>query len=512
MGMRNSRFKHLVALIAALLMFGTSLPALAAEGAPSGVAAGWEDASTKKLAAEEEPGSVFWIAHHTVEASDYWDAGFTGAGVDIALIDTGVAPVKHVNAKTGLFNGPDLSFESQADDLRYTDNNGHGTHLAGIMAGRHGEEPVASDSPKRFLGIAPDSRVLNVKAGSANGAVDVSQVIAAIEWVVEHKQDNGLNIRVLNLAYGTDGVQSWETDPLAYAVQNAWDAGIVVVVAAGNDGNDGPLRNPATNPSVIAVGSSTNNATPTSADDHLSAFSSCGTTARPVDVLAPGKSIVSLRAPGSYADVNYPEARIGKDFFVGSGTSQSAAVVSGAAALIIDQRPDISPDEVKSLLTSTAQPLSGPSPSCQGGGVVNLGNALNAETPSNSQSHGLATGLGTLEGARGSAHVALNGHILEGEQDIFGNSWIPCGSATTSLTSIAEELNDAQPDCKTAATSHWQEGGYWNGAQWTGVTWSGVTWSSVTWSGVTWSGVTWSGVTWSGVTWSGVTWSGDAWN
>jgi len=510
--MRNSRARRLAALFVGLLIVGGALPASAGSSDPNGVAAGWEDASTTKMAAEEEPGSIYWIAHYTVEAVDYWNAGFTGDGVDIALIDTGVAPVKGISTHGGLFNGPDLSFESQSDDLRYTDNNGHGTHLAGIMAGKHGNAEVSADTPKRFLGIAPDSRVLNVKVGTANGAVDVSQVIAAIEWVVEHKSDNGLNIRVLNLAYGTDSLQPWEADPLAYAVQNAWDAGIVVVVAAGNDGNDGPLRNPATNPSVIAVGSSTNNATPTSADDRLSVFSSCGTTARPVDVLAPGKSIVSLRAPGSYADINHPEARIGKDFFVGSGTSQSAAVVSGAAALIIDQRPGISPDEVKALITSSAQPLSGPSGSCQGGGVVNLGNALNAETPSNSQSHGLATGLGTLEGARGSAHVALNGHILEGEQDIFGNPWIPCGSTATPLASIAEELNDAQSECETAATSHWQEGGYWNGAQWTGVTWSGVTWSSVTWSGVTWSGVTWSGVTWSGVTWSGVTWSGDAWN
>ncbi len=89
-----------------------------------------------------------------------------------------------------------------------------------------------------------------------NGAVDVSQVIAAIDWVVQHRNDHGLNIRVLNLSFGTDGTQQYTLDPLAYAVQMAWDSGIVVVVAAGNDGNAAALRNPAFNPYVIAVGAS----------------------------------------------------------------------------------------------------------------------------------------------------------------------------------------------------------------------------------------------------------------
>ena len=103
------------------------------------------------------------------------------------------------------------------------------------------------------MGIAPGSRIVNIKVADSNRATDVSQVLAAIDWVVQHRTDNGMNIRVVNLSFGTDGNQSYVLDPLAFAVEQAWRAGIVVVVAAGNDGNGFALRNPASDPYVIAV-------------------------------------------------------------------------------------------------------------------------------------------------------------------------------------------------------------------------------------------------------------------
>jgi serine protease AprX len=113
-----------------------------------------------------------------------------------------------------IINGPDLSFESQSDELRYLDTYGHGTHLAGIIAGNDGTEDG-------FRGVAPGARVVNVKVANYEGAVDVSQVIAAIDWVVQHRNDNGMNIRVINLAYGTDSTQSPMLDPLSFAVEQA---------------------------------------------------------------------------------------------------------------------------------------------------------------------------------------------------------------------------------------------------------------------------------------------------
>src|SRR5205085_152935 len=176
----------------------------------------------------------------------------------------------------------------------------------------------------------------SVKVADAVGATDVSQVIAAIDWVVQHRHDNGLNIRVLNLSFGTDGSQDYLLDPLVHAADVAWNAGIVVVVAAGNRGSGSTrLDNPARNPRLIAVGADDTKGTVVSSDDTIPEFSSSGDGVRNPDVVAPGQSIVSLRDTNSSIDMNYPDARVGTRFFRGSGTSAATAVVSGSAALLL---------------------------------------------------------------------------------------------------------------------------------------------------------------------------------
>ena len=200
--------------------------------------------------------------------------------------------------------------------------------------------------------MAPDAKLLNMKVGAADGGADVSQVIAALDWVVEHRKDHGMNVRVVNLAYGTESAQPWQVDPLARAVENAWNAGLVVVTAAGNDGLDAPsLLMPAVDPHVLAVGAVDNVGTPTTADDVVADFTSGGNETRRPDVLAPGKSVVSLRVPGSYVDDQHPEGLVTGDdserFFRGSGTSQATAVVSGEVALLLSARPSLTPDQVK---------------------------------------------------------------------------------------------------------------------------------------------------------------------
>ena len=185
----------------------------------------------------------------------WWSAGVTGQGVDVALIDTGVAPVPALSGNGKIVNGPDLSLESQNPNLQYLDTNGHGTFMAGIIGGNDGR-------PGGYRGVAPDSRILSVKVGDADGGVDVSQVIAAIDWVVQHRTDHGMNIRVLNLSYGTDSSQPFVIDPLAYAVERAWKAGIVVVAAAGNTGEGSGLADPAYDPWLIAVGAADTMGTP----------------------------------------------------------------------------------------------------------------------------------------------------------------------------------------------------------------------------------------------------------
>ncbi len=186
--------------------------------------------------AAADPNSLCNIAK-LVGVRPMWKQGGTGKGVDVALIDSGVAPVAGLNGAGKVVNGPDLTPESQNPNTRYLDTFGHGTHMAGIIAGKDaGVDTSNASSCAGFAGMAPDARIISVKAADAHGATDVSQIIAGIDWVVQHAQDPGMNIRVLNLSFGTDGVQDYVLDPLAYAAEVAWRKGIVVVVSAGNSG------------------------------------------------------------------------------------------------------------------------------------------------------------------------------------------------------------------------------------------------------------------------------------
>ena len=427
-------------------------------------------------------------------ATAWWDAGYTGRGVDVALIDTGVSPVDALAADGKVVYGPDLSFESQAPNLTNLDTNGHGTFMAGLIAGN------GSD----YRGMAPGARIVSLKVGVVDGAVDVSQVVAAIDWVVQHRNDNGLNIRVINLSYGTNSAQDYKVDPLAFAAEQAWKAGIVVVAAGGNLGfqshmNNAPaLADPAFDPWLLAVGSSDSNGTLNPLDDTVPSFSPWpkrGAT-RGVDVVAPGAHIQGLRVRNSYIDVNNPDARVGSDYFRGSGTSESAAMMSGVVALILDKYPNATPDQVKALLTTTGLRISGKAQAI-GGGALQLATTLVTPLPSAATARqwwAWSTGAGKLEGSRGSDHLTTDGVILDGEQDIFGKPFDSAGMADLE------------------AAGHSWSGGTWNGSSWSGSSWSGSSWSGSSWSGSSWSGSSWSGSSWSGSSWSGSSWSGSSWS
>jgi serine protease AprX len=424
-------------------------------------------------------------------ATAWWAAGYTGEGVDVALIDTGVSPVDGLDGSNKVIYGPDLSLESQSPELRDLDTNGHGTFMAGLIAAKSTD----------YRGMAPDARILSVKVGVADGGTDVSQVIAAIDWVVQHRRDGDLNVRIINLSYGTNSAQDYRVDPLAFAAERAWKEGIVVVVAGGNYGfqshmNNAPaLANPAIDRYLIAVGASDSNGTVLQADDKVPAFSPWpkrGAT-RGVDLIAPGTHIQGLRVPNSYLDQHYPEGQLGTRYFRGSGTSESAAMVSGAAALILQKHPGASPDEVKRLLTSTAFEISGKSQAI-GGGELQLATTLTAAVPSSTQTWPSSDGSGSLELSRGTDHLTLDGVELTGEQDIFGQPF------------------DSEAMAALEASGSSWSGVKWNGSSWSGSSWSGNSWSGNSWSGSSWSGNSWSGSSWSGNSWSGNSWSGNSWS
>ncbi len=434
--------------------------------------------------------------------------GLDGDGIDVAVIDTGITNVPGLDAPGKVIDGPDLSFDAQHENLRHQDLHGHGTNMASIIGARGG----LSGS-----GMAPGARLIDVKIGAGDGSVDVSQAIAAVDWVVDHRNANGMNIRVINLAYSTNATQSYTVDPLAHAVERAWRAGIVVVAAGGNDGRSAhQLGNPAMDPYIIAVGAAEEG----QGNWNVPSWSSTGDGVRNPDFVAPGARVLASAVPGSHLATQYPSAvctspASGEGTYLrGNGTSQAAAVTSGAIAVLLQQRPDLTPDQVKALLKTSAIPMNS-NGNMTGSGLLSMYRpekrkavgALVTPTPDAAavtQQFSPSTGSGSLHAARGDAIVGTGTDVLTGDLTAFGTRFDATAHAQLGATG-------ATWSGATWSGATWS-GGTWNGATWSGATWSGATWSGATWSGATWSGATWSGATWSGATWSGATWSGATWS
>jgi serine protease AprX len=320
--------------------------------------------------------------------------GVTGKGVDIAMVDSGVVPVPGLDGTGQVYVGPDFTPEAWNSATRGLDTFGHGTHLAGIMVGNNPAVP--------FSGVAPGARLVSVKAATHDGSTNLGELLLAMSWVVSHRQSNGLNIRVLNLSFGSELDVSYVADPLAYAAEQAWKAGVVVVAAAGNGNDILGLDTPAADPYVISVGADSMGKTAALDDDSVPDWSRLGTSTRSPDVVAPGTSLVSLRDPGSFVDQNFPQGLVGKDYFKGSGTSQAAAVVSGAAALLLQENPNLTPDQVKALLVAGANPVPGASSLTEGAGLVNVGAAAALPVPDAVQQFPSASLSAILNAARSS--------------------------------------------------------------------------------------------------------------
>jgi serine protease AprX len=357
-----------------------------------------------------------------------------GSGVDVAIIDSGVVPVGSLAQPGRVVHGPDFSSERGNRALRNLDTFGHGTHLAGIIAGR---DPITG-----FAGVAPGARLVSLKIAGADGETSLARVLSALEWVRANHDAPGYNIRVVNLSLGVAG-DKYRSDVLAYAVERLWNDGIVVVAAAGNGGAKArALDMPANDPFVVAAGASDTKGTADPADDRVADFSSRSQTRVP-DLVAPGTAVVSLRVPGSTLDTEFPGARRAGGFFSGSGTSQAAAVTSGVAARLLSARPALTPDQLKALLVAGAVDLVDPR-SADGAGRVDLRRSLAAAVPSR-------------EAAR--------------------QLWAP---AILDLRALRREL--AEDDNGQVG-----RGSQWNGRRWSGRRWSGRRWSGRRWSGASWS-------------------------
>jgi serine protease AprX len=434
------------------------------------------------------PNSVY---DQVVRADDVWAAGKTGSGVTVALLDTGIADVPDLAGRvlsvTDDVTGKVTACENLSGEAGCGDSYGHGTFIAGLIAGN------GAASNGAYTGVAPGANLVSIKVAGRDGSSDVSNVLAGIQWAVSFRDRYG--IKVLNLSLGTDSTQTYRTDPLNYAVEKAWSSGIVVVVAASNRG-PGPrtISKPGDDPFVITVGAVDDQGTPGLGDDQLPNFSSRGPTAadglaKP-DVVAPGAHMVSLRAPGSAIDTQFPSF-IGSAYRKGSGTSMATGVVSGAVALMLQANPTMAPDRVKYALTATARSDASSDPTAVGAGVIDAYSAA-FNAPAGVANQGLArsNGLGSLDLSRGSVRVMLanpGNTILSGALTAQLVVWNPILYTTTAWT-----------------------GSSWYGSSWYGSSWYGSSWYGSSWYGSSWYGSSWYGQP-EGSSWYGSSWYGSSW-
>ncbi|MGJ9457658.1 S8 family serine peptidase [Oceanobacillus sp. CF4.6] len=273
----------------------------------------------------------------------------TGNGITIAVIDTGIhphedliTPSNRIIAFQDFINGQNEPY----------DDNGHGTHCAGDAAGN------GNLSNGRYVGPAPEASIIGIKVLDEQGSGRLSTIIEGLEWCMDHKEAH--NIRIISLSLGAPAYESFRDDPLSRAAQKAWHQGIVVCAAAGNSGPAAAtISTPAIDPFIITVGSTDDQNTLERTDDHIADYSSRGPTIDSLikpDIYAPGTNIISLLAPGSAIESQIPELIIDENYIQLSGTSMATPICAGIIALMLEANPNLSPNDIKSILKATSHP------------------------------------------------------------------------------------------------------------------------------------------------------------
>jgi serine protease AprX len=320
-----------------------------------------------------------------VDARAAWYSGWSGAGIGVAVIDSGINPDPNFSSivTPGLSGvlpvaggpGSRIVYSQDFVGKGARDDYGHGQHVAGII-GANGSTSECPNCTRKFIGIAPAANLLDLRVLDENGTGTDSDVIAAIEKAIELKDK--YNVRVINLSLGRPVFESYTLDPLCQAVEAAWKAGIVVVVAAGNNGRDnslgaegyGTIDAPGNDPYVITVGAMNTRGTYGRSDDVIASYSSKGPTqidhvVKP-DLVAPGNQVVSLSVTGATLEKEYRQNQVRTSYYQDvsgthpghyfrlSGTSMAAPAVSGAVADLLQAKSSLTPDQVKLLLMMSA--------------------------------------------------------------------------------------------------------------------------------------------------------------
>jgi serine protease AprX len=301
--------------------------------------------SIKKIHTDREVHALLDIARPSVKANAPVVKDLSGKGITIAVIDTGIYAHKDLAGRIKAFK--DLTSNKSAS----YDDNGHGTHCAGDAAGN------GSVSNGKYKGLAPQADLVGVKVLNRAGSGSLSTVMAGVQWCIDNK--DRYNIKIITMSLGSSAAVSAGEDPMVSIVEKAWDQGIVVVVAAGNEGPDEKtISSPGISPKVITVGAMDDKNTIDRVGDNVASFSSRGPTIDGLikpDILSPGVNIISLRSPNSYLDKLNKANRVSNDYFTLSGTSMATPICAGVVALILQADPTLTPDQVKQRLLESAE-------------------------------------------------------------------------------------------------------------------------------------------------------------
>jgi serine protease AprX len=398
----------------------------------------------------------------TAKAPQVWNNhNFKGNNVTIAVLDSGLPA--SADLSNVLFGVDVVTNTTTLDDL-----GGHGAHVAGIIAGN------GSLSDGAYQGVAPLARLISVKVTTNDGVATYSSIIRGLQWVVANAAT--YNIKVINMSLGADAITSFVDDPLDAAVELAWFRGVTVVSSAGNAGpGPGTVSVPGNDPYIITVGAYDDNGTESTADDVIPDWSSRGPTPfdnlQKPDLVASGRRIVSLRAPGSFLDLTMPDRVESVNYFRLSGTSMAAPQVAGTVALMLNARPNLTPNQIKYILKQTARPLPFPATS---------------------------VGVGALDSE---AAVAL---AIQGVgQNKANKNQTPNRKTSTAIWPIIKTMQPV-----------WRNKGPWSGRVWVDGGWdqSGFRTTDGGWNDGGWDQLAWNNLLWEDMDWENANWSDGGWD
>ncbi len=417
----------------------------------------------------------------TLGVRDVWAMGYDGQGIGIAVIDSGS---RHPDLDANVVVEQPFNVHNKIEDFT-----GHGTHVTGIIAGS------GAGSRGDYAGIAPGASIIALNVSAYNGMSYESDVVAAMQWVFDNK--DAYNIRVVNVSINSTVEGSYHDSALNAAAEILWFNGIVVVASAGNSGTSSPIDTiaaaPANDPFLITVGATDENGTARKQDDTIPTFSASGWTLEgdwKPDIYAPGVDIISPLADMSYWEYQHPDRVIttrtaGTDYeyFRASGTSMAAPMVSGAAALLLQAEPNLTPDQVKYRLMWTGTVI-------EGDAYLDVYEALTWPTTD-------------------AANQDVVPHMLLAKMALMAYWASDNGGENIDWSTV--NWNSVNWNSVNWNSVNWNSVD-WDSVDWTSVNWDSIDWSSVNWSSVNWNSVNWNSVNWNSVNWNSVNWNSVNWN